>query len=76
MKVLQVLLAVDQLANTVFNGMADETLSARAYRRQHANKFWKYGRKFIDLLFFWQKDHCHQAYLSEIERKHLPSDYQ
>lgn len=75
MKIMQVLIAIDQLANTIFNGYADETLSSRAYRRQHKNKFWKYGRIFIDSLFFWQKEHCYKAYLSELNRKHLPKDY-
>lgn len=75
MKIMQVLIALDQLANTVFNGYADETLSSRAHRRQHKNRFWKYGRKFIDALFFWQKDHCYNAYLSEQKRKHLPNDF-
>jgi len=75
MKIMQVLIAIDQLANTIFNGYADETLSSRAYRRQHKNKFWKYGRIFIDALFFWQKEHCYKAYLSELNRKHLPKDY-
>lgn len=44
MKIVQVLIAIDHLANTVFNGYADETLSSRAHRRQHKNRFWKYGR--------------------------------
>lgn len=75
MKILQVLIAIDQLANTIFNGYADETISARAYRRQHANKFWKCARKFIDSLFFWQKEHCYHAYVSEKDRKHLDETY-
>ena len=75
MKIMQVLIALDQLANTVFNGYADETLSSRAHRRQHKNRFWKYSRKFIDALFFWQKDHCYNAYLSEQKRKQLPPNF-
>ena len=75
MKIKQVLIALDQLANTIFNGMADETISSRAYRRQHKNRFWKYGRILIDALFFFQQNHCYKAYLSELERKHLPNDF-
>lgn len=75
MKIKQVFIALDQLANTLFNGYADETLSSRAHRRQHKNRFWKYGRIVIDALFFWQKDHCYNAYLSEQKRKHLPNDF-
>ena len=72
MKLMQVLIAIDQLANTILNGYADETLSSWAHRRQHKNKFLKYGRIFIDTLFFWQKDHCRTAYMSEINRKQFP----
>lgn len=75
MKLLQVLIAFDQLINTIFSGYADETISSRAYRRQDKNKFWKYGRIFIDFLFFWQKDHCYEAYKSELERKQYPKAF-
>lgn len=70
----QILLAVDQLGNALLGGWADETLSSRAYRMQHSGKFWKFTRKAIDTLFFFQKDHCHEAYLSELHRKHMPPD--
>ena len=75
MKLMQVLIAIDQLANTIFNGYADETLSSRAHRRQHKNRFWKYGRIVIDTIFFFQKEHCKKAYLSELERKQYPKDF-
>lgn len=67
----QVLVAVDQLINTFFGGMADETLSSRAYRLKIER-----GRKWlsaiIDLIFFFQEDHCKGAYESELNRVHLP----
>lgn len=67
----QVLIALDQLINTFLGGMADETLSSRAYRHS-MNGSRKWPQRLIDLLFFWQPDHCKQAYLSEMERAHLP----
>ena len=70
----QILVAVDQLANTFLGGMADETLSARAWRNHlKGRRSWPY--KLIDTLFFWQKDHCRTAYESEVERKQLPAGY-
>ena len=75
MKLLQILIAFDQLINTIFNGYADETISSRAYRRQDKNKVWKYGRIFIDFLFFWQKYHCYEAYKAEIERRQYPKTF-
>jgi hypothetical protein len=64
-----ILVAVDQLANTLLGGKPDETLSAYAHRKQD----WR--RKAINALFFWQDDHCKLAYESERLRRHLPKDY-
>lgn len=74
----QFLISIDQTFNTVVYlksdgwGMADETLSARAWRLRHKSNAYKW----IDRLFFWQIQHCKQSYLSELRRKQLPSEYQ
>lgn len=70
----QILVAVDQLANTMLGGMADETLSARAWRH-HLDGSRDWPRSIIDALFFWQADHCRTAYESEVERRQLPPEY-
>ena len=70
----QILVAVDQLANTMLGGMADETLSARAWRH-HLDGSRDWPRAIIDALFFWQADHCRSAYESEVERRQLPPEY-
>lgn len=79
---LQVLIAIDQLLNTLIGGKADETLSARAHRmRLKRQKYWGWTADAIDALFFWQKDehgqrnHCKRSYESEIKRRHLPPHY-
>lgn len=71
---LQNALAEDQAWNARFGGMADETLSARAHR-MHAKGRRSWPRNLINALFFWQEDHCFEAYMSEMQRKHLPADY-
>jgi hypothetical protein len=77
----QVLVAVDQLANALLLGHADETLSARAYRVELAGKLWaRLTRPCIDVVFYaitlgHDKQHCYTSYLSEFNRKHLPSHY-
>lgn len=63
--VLNILIGFDQLVNTFLAGHPDETLSSRAYRYQSSSKFWGAVRVFVDGLFFWQKDHCYNAYLIE-----------
>ena len=69
MSLKQVAIAIDQLLNTLLGGMADETLSARAHRTGSVLE------PLIDALFFWQADHCADAYRSEKERKQLPPEY-
>lgn len=54
--------ALSQLANVVFlNGNPNESLSGRAYR---TNSMW---RKVIDALLWFDKDHCRNAFLNDIE---------
>lgn len=72
----QVLIALDQLFNALFGGFADETLSARAHRmRLKKHKWWGWAAGAIDLLFFWQDEHCKTAYESEITRAQMPNNY-
>lgn len=69
----QVLIALDQLLNTLAGGMPDETLSARAYRQQlKGNALYA---KVINFVFFWQSEHCKEAHESEVKRRQLPKDY-
>ena len=59
--VTQVLLAIDQLLNTLLlfghrGTYADETLSARAWRQSREGRPWRWVlcRRLIDALFIWQ----------------------
>lgn len=65
----QFLIALDQLFNTLIGGMADETISARAHRRQ-----WKKTEAFINWLF--RDDlHCARAYISEMSGSQNSREY-
>lgn len=68
---LQILVGVDQLGNTLLGGWADETISARAYRQQHKLR-WRIALNFIEVLFFFQEDHCRKAFEAELDRRQLP----
>lgn len=70
----QILIALDQFVNALCGGWADETLSCRAWREREKKKRWKIMRHVIDVLFFWQKNHCRQAFESELNRRHLPPE--
>ncbi len=66
-------IAFDQQLNALRGGHPDETLSAVAHRRHLEGKSgW---RNLINALFFWQGDHCQNAYWSELHRKQLPKEY-
>jgi len=67
----RILIALDQLLNSIFNGWPDETLSSRAYRWHEAGKrLWP--MHLIDMIFFWEDAHCYESYMSEQQRAHLP----
>lgn len=69
----QNLVALDQQANTLLGGWADETLSSRAYRMAEKKQpVWGWTAKAINALFFWQGNHCRGAHRDELERRQLP----
>lgn len=74
----QPLIAFDQFINTIVYikgdgwGFADETLSARAWRLRDVSP---YPYRIINGIFFWQENHCKEAYESEVNNKHLPTEY-
>jgi hypothetical protein len=74
--ILYVLIAIDQLFNALLLGAPDETLSSRAYRAEQSGKvFGKLFRPLIDLLFFFDKQHCYNAYISEVKKRQLPAAF-
>lgn len=72
--IIQVLIALDQLANALIpGGWADETLSSRAHRmRVKGQPVWGWTANAIDILFFWQIGHCEQSYMDELSRQQSP----
>lgn len=67
----QVALGFDQLLNAIFGGYCDESLSSRSHRaRMKGKRVWV--AMLINAIFFWQADHCREAYESEINNEHLP----
>ena len=73
---LNLLIALDQLANCLLRGDPDETLSARAHRmREKGQRYWGWLAGAINLVFFWQEDHCKHAFEAELQRRQLPGAY-
>lgn len=75
---LQVAIAVDQLANVLITpgsdgAWADESMSSRAYRMDEQGKPWgRVLRPAIDFVF--GAGHCRRAYLSERLRLQSPPE--
>lgn len=69
----KVLIAIDQLLNAFIGGWPDETLSSRAYRWEKDGKR-SWTRKLIDVMFFWEEEHCYASYISEREGRQLPPE--
>ena len=68
-----ILIALDQLVNTLAGGWPDETLSSRCYRwARDGVRAWPC--KLVDGLFFWQREHCKSSYESEREGRQSPSE--
>lgn len=67
----QFAISIDQTINTIFGGWADESISSRSHRlAEERGRPWP--KRIINALFFWQEDHCREAYESEIERLQVP----
>lgn len=72
--ILNILIAFDQFVNVLFLGQPDETISSRAWRCKDVSSFWRFMRKLIDMLFFWQKDHCYYSFIAEVERHQITTE--
>lgn len=68
-----ILIAVDQLLNTIFNGWPDETFSSRCWRWSKDGKR-DWPRKLVDGILFWDKNHCRESYESERVGRQLPPE--
>ena len=74
-RILNILIALDQFIYvliTLGEGMPDETMSAAAYRAHLTARPWGFMKKVIDRLFWFDPDHCYQAYMSEVNGTQLP----
>ena len=68
--ILRVLIAGDILVNVIVGGKLHETLSASAWLGEQQGKILPcFFRPVIDFLFYpFEKNHCSQAYHSEVNR--------
>ena len=71
---INILISFDQFVNVLFLGQPDETISSRAWRCKDSSSFWRFMRKLIDTIFFWQKDHCYYSFIAEVERHQITTE--
>ncbi len=68
--------AIDQLANACLGGCSDETMSARLYRNSRFYWYARAARWVLDLLLSpRRRDHCRQAFETELRRGQYPAFY-
>ncbi|MEN6302471.1 MAG: hypothetical protein ABFC96_03255 [Thermoguttaceae bacterium] len=72
MQIKQILIAIDQLANTLLGGWSDETISSRCWRLQGQSRRWAALRRAVDAVF--GAGHCQGAYESERLRLQAPPE--
>jgi len=71
-----ILVALDQMLNTLLSGCPDETFSARTHRKAEAGQwFWVALRRVINQAFFWEDDHCRLSFENEKNRAQGPREY-
>lgn len=72
--ILNILIALDQLINTMVGGYPDETLSASAWLGEQQGKLIPcIMRPVIDFLFWpMERDHCKRAFESEYNYSQRP----
>ena len=68
------LIAFDQLVNALLWGWPDETFSSRCWRLRKQNRLWSLARLMVDVLFFFDTDHCRTSFESERGGRHLPPE--
>ena len=68
-----ILIALDQLVNTLAGGWPDETFSSRCWRWSKDGKR-DWPRRVVDGLFFLEVEHCKSSYESERLGRQLPPE--
>lgn len=59
---------INQAGGSVLYEQENFTISAWSYKSSlEGNKFAKFMKVLINMLFFWQKDHCKNAYIWEVK---------
>jgi hypothetical protein len=78
-RILNILIGLDQFLFclvTLGNAYPDETLSAAAWRWELTGRWQgRLLRPLIDLLFFFDPEHCRKSFESEVQKAHLPAAY-
>lgn len=72
-RIINSLIAIDQLANGIAGGWPDETLSSRCWRLRVCQPY-KTLRPIIDTLFWFDPDHCQASFTSERLRLQSPPE--
>ena len=63
----KLLVVISQAVNAlILGGEPDQTISSRAYSCNTV-KGWSFVERFINFVFFWDKNHCHNSWLMDVD---------
>ena len=63
----KLLVVISQTINAlILNGEPDQTISSRAYSCNNV-KIWSLVEQCINFVFFWDKDHCYNSWLMDVD---------
>ena len=67
---MRLAIGFDQLLNALLGGDIDETLSSHSYRRARDGSIkWLRIEQAINVVFFWQHEHCRESFRNERQRR-------
>jgi hypothetical protein len=64
-----------QLLNAFCGGYASECFSSRCWRLREYRPF-NVVYRVVNVIFFWQPNHCKASYDAQVARWNVPADYQ
>lgn len=72
------LISADQFLYSIITlggGDPDETCSSAAWRAECDKKFFGFFRPIIDVIFFWEPNHCYESYVEETTKREFIKEY-
>lgn len=62
--------------NVLLGGSSSQTLCGRVYGNRHARRRYAMAHRILNIVFFWDRDHCRSSYVGDVRRaQHIVRTY-